>query len=81
LEAGKVSVVMTDGRSRNHPSQRDLIIEILKASKKPLLVDEIVSRMKKRGYKFASLEPKRTVYVLLAREKSSCCTIGCGRGA
>ncbi|MBE0433276.1 winged helix-turn-helix domain-containing protein [candidate division WOR-3 bacterium] len=52
---------------KKKPSIRELTIDILKKSRKPLHYREITQRLKKRGYRFHRKEPERSVYIIINR--------------
>lgn len=54
-------------KKQRKPSIRELTIDILKKSGKPLHYREITARLKKRGYKFHRKEPERSVYIIINR--------------
>lgn len=58
-------------RRRSGPSQRDLVIDILKKAGEPMDLDAIVAAMRKRGYKFTSKNPKRALSVTIYPDKAT----------
>lgn len=54
-------------RRKRKPSIRELTIDILKRSGKPLHYRDITARLKKRGYRFHRKEPERSVYIIINR--------------
>jgi hypothetical protein len=54
-------------KKRKKPSIRELTIDILKRSKKPLHYRDITMRLKKRGYRFHRKDPERSVYIIINR--------------
>ena len=58
-------------RRRRGKNQRDLVMEILKKAGKPMDLDQIIAAMRKRGYKFASKNPKRALSVTIYPDKAT----------
>ena len=58
-------------RRRRGKNQRDLVVEILTKAGKPMDLDQIVAAMRKRGYKFASKNPKRALSVTIYPDKAT----------
>ena len=54
-------------KKKKKPSIRELTIDILKKSRKPLHYREITKRLKKRGYRFHRKDPERSVYIIINR--------------
>ncbi len=54
-------------KKKKKPSIRELTIDILKRTKKPLHYRDITKRLKKRGYKFHRKDPERSVYIIINR--------------
>ena len=54
-------------KKKKKPSIRELTIDILKRTKKPMHYREITKRLKKRGFKFHRKEPERSVYIIINR--------------
>ena len=54
-------------KKKKKPSIRELTIDILKRSKKPLHYRDITMRLKKRGYRFHRKDPERSVYIIINR--------------
>ncbi|UCG30297.1 MAG: winged helix-turn-helix domain-containing protein [candidate division WOR-3 bacterium] len=54
-------------KKKKKPSIRELTIDILKRSKKPLHYRDITKRLKKRGYRFHRKDPERSVYIIINR--------------
>ena len=54
-------------KKKKKPSIRELTIDILKRSKKPMHYRDITKRLKKRGYRFHRKEPERSVYIIINR--------------
>lgn len=54
-------------KKKKKPSIRELTVDILKRSRKPLHYREITRRLKKRGYRFHRKEPERSVYIIINR--------------
>ena len=54
-------------KKKKKPSIRELTIDILKRSKKPLHYRDITKRLKKRGYRFHLKDPERSVYIIINR--------------
>lgn len=72
--AGKGRIVRKrrpGGRSRNQPSLKSLIRDILQKSKKPLSTDEVVDRVQAAGYKSNSDEFRKVVYLNLFNLKKA----------
>jgi len=59
------------GRGRKQPALKNVIIEVLQKSKKPLSVDEIVDRVLATGYKSSSDEFRKVAYLNLFHLKTS----------
>lgn len=59
--------VMKKKKKKKKPSIRELTIDILKKSRKPLHYREITKRLKKRGYRFHRKDPERSVYIIINR--------------
>lgn len=58
---------VTKKKKKKKPSIRELTIDILKRSKKPLHYRDITKRLKKRGYRFHRKDPERSVYIIINR--------------
>lgn len=54
-------------KKKKKPSIRELTIDILKRTKKPLHYRDITKRLKKRGYRFHRKDPERSVYIIINR--------------
>lgn len=54
-------------KKKKKPSIRELTIDILKRSKKPMHYRDITKRLKKRGYRFHRKDPERSVYIIINR--------------
>jgi len=54
-------------KKKKKPSIRELTIDILKKSRKPLHYRDITKRLKKRGYRFHRKDPERSVYIIINR--------------
>lgn len=54
-------------KKKKKPSIRELTIDILKRSKKPIHYRDITKRLKKRGYRFHRKDPERSVYIIINR--------------
>jgi hypothetical protein len=54
-------------KRKKKPSIRELTIDILKRSKKPMHYRDITKRLKKRGYRFHRKDPERSVYIIINR--------------
>lgn len=76
VEGGSAAALVGVKRVRNRINQRDLVIQILKESKKPLSLDEIMRRMIRKGYKFASQAPKRALSVTIYPDKKTFKKVG-----
>ena len=59
--------VMKKKKKKKKPSIRELTIDILKRSRKPLHYRDITKRLKKRGYRFHRKDPERSVYIIINR--------------
>ncbi|MDA0321367.1 MAG: hypothetical protein O2923_01420 [Verrucomicrobia bacterium] len=72
LEGAGVNAAKRPGtRRRPRKNQRDLVIELLKKSGKPMDLDQIVAGMVKKGYRFASKNPKRALSVTIYPDKAT----------
>ncbi len=58
---------VTRKKKKKKPSIRELTIDILKRSKKPMHYRDITKRLKKRGYRFHRKDPERSVYIIINR--------------
>jgi hypothetical protein len=58
---------VTKKKKKKKPSIRELTIDILKRSKKPMHYRDITKRLKKRGYRFHRKDPERSVYIIINR--------------
>ncbi|MDA0323323.1 MAG: HTH domain-containing protein [Verrucomicrobia bacterium] len=76
VEGGSATAIVGVKRVRNKINQRDLVVQILKESKKPLSLDEIMQRMIAKGYKFASQAPKRALSVTIYPDKKTFKKVG-----
>ena len=63
----KMKVMKKKKRKKKKPSIRELTIDILKRSRKPLHYRDITKRLKKRGYRFHRKDPERSVYIIINR--------------
>ncbi len=63
----KKKTKVTKKKKKKKPSIRELTIDILKRSKKPLHYRDITKRLKKRGYRFHRKDPERSVYIIINR--------------
>jgi len=59
------------GRSRNQPSLKKVILEVLQKSKKPLSTSDVVERVQATGYKSNSDEFRKVVYLNLFNLKKA----------
>ncbi|UCD06219.1 MAG: winged helix-turn-helix domain-containing protein [candidate division WOR-3 bacterium] len=63
----KMKVMKKKKKKKKKPSIRELTIDILKRSRKPLHYRDITKRLKKRGYRFHRKDPERSVYIIINR--------------
>lgn len=68
---GRVNVKRIAEPKKRGKSVRELIIALLKRSKRPMTVDEITKRILKKGYKSKRKEPEKTVDTVLRKYKES----------
>ena len=54
-------------KTKKKLSIRELVIDILKRTKKAMHYRELTKRLKKRGYKFHRKDPERSVYIIINR--------------
>lgn len=59
------------GRSRNQPSLKKVILEVLQKSKKPISTSDVVERVQAAGYKSSSDEFRKVVYLNLFNLKKA----------
>ncbi|KPK63245.1 hypothetical protein AMJ83_07795 [candidate division WOR_3 bacterium SM23_42] len=67
MKKRKKKMKVTKKKKKKKPSIRELTIDILKRTKKPLHYRDITKRLKKRGYRFHRKDPERSVYIIINR--------------
>lgn len=67
MKKRKKKMRVTKKKKKKKPSIRELTIDILKRTKKPLHYRDITKRLKKRGYRFHRKDPERSVYIIINR--------------
>jgi hypothetical protein len=67
MKKRKKKMKVTKRKKKKKPSIRELTIDILKRTKKPLHYRDITKRLKKRGYRFHRKDPERSVYIIINR--------------